>query len=198
MILFIDNYDSFTYNLVDYIGQLHNDVLVVRNDQINVAEIENLKPDGIVISPGPGRPEQAGFSCQIIQTYCHKIPILGVCLGLQAIAQIFGANIVRAPFPVHGKTSIIEHNGQGIFQGMTSPMTAGRYHSLIIERESLPECFTITAESSDHLIMAIAHRKFPLFGVQFHPESVLTPDGMQILRNWIKIADEFKNKIEEV
>ncbi|HPI27599.1 MAG TPA: aminodeoxychorismate/anthranilate synthase component II [Candidatus Marinimicrobia bacterium] len=198
MILFIDNYDSFTYNLVDYIGQLHNDVLVVRNDQINVAEIENLKPDGIVISPGPGRPEQAGFSCQIIQTYCHKIPILGVCLGLQAIAQIFGANIVRAPFPVHGKTSIIEHNGQGIFQGMTSPMTAGRYHSLIIERESLPECFTITAESSDHFIMAIAHRKFPLFGVQFHPESVLTPDGMQILRNWIKIADEFKNKIEEV
>ena len=198
MILFIDNYDSFTYNLVDYIGQLRNDVLVVRNDQINVAEIENLKPDGIVISPGPGRPEQAGFSCQIIQTHCHKIPILGVCLGLQAIAQIFGANIVRAPFPVHGKTSIIEHNGQGIFQGMTSPMTAGRYHSLIIERESLPECFTITAESSDHLIMAIAHRKFPLFGVQFHPESVLTPDGMQILRNWIKIADEFKNKIEEV
>jgi len=198
MILFIDNYDSFTYNLVDYIGQLRNDVLVVRNDQINVAEIENLTPDGIVISPGPGRPEQAGFSCQIIQTYCHKIPILGVCLGLQAIAQIFGANIVRAPFPVHGKTSIIEHNGQGIFQGMTSPMTAGRYHSLIIERESLPECFTITAESSDHFIMAIAHRKFPLFGVQFHPESVLTPDGMQILRNWIKIADEFKNKIEEV
>jgi len=198
MILFIDNYDSFTYNLVDYIGQLHNDVLVVRNDQINVAEIENLKPDGIVISPGPGRPEQAGFSCQIIQTYCHKIPILGVCLGLQAIAQIFGANIVRAPFPVHGKTSIIEHNGQGIFQGMTSPMTAGRYHSLIIERESLPECFTITAESSDHFIMAIAHRKFPLFGVQFHPESVLTPDGMQVLRNWVKIADKFKNNTEEV
>ena len=198
MILFIDNYDSFTYNLVDYIGQLRNDVLVVRNDQINVAEIENLTPDGIVISPGPGRPEQAGFSCQIIQTYCHKIPILGVCLGLQAIAQIFGANIVRAPFPVHGKTSIIEHNGQGIFQGMTSPMTAGRYHSLIIERESLPECFTITAESSDHFIMAIAHRKFPLFGVQFHPESVLTPDGMQVLRNWVKIADKFKNNTEEV
>ena len=198
MILFIDNYDSFTYNLVDYIGQLHNDVLVVRNDQINVAEIENLKPDGIVISPGPGRPEQAGFSCQIIQTYCHKIPILGVCLGLQAIAQIFGANIVRAPFPVHGKTSIIEHNGQGIFQGMTSPMTAGRYHSLIIERESLPECFTITAESSDHFIMAIAHRKFPLFGVQFHPESVLTLNGMQILRNWVKIADKFKNNTEAV
>ncbi|HPC35099.1 MAG TPA: aminodeoxychorismate/anthranilate synthase component II [Candidatus Marinimicrobia bacterium] len=197
MILFIDNYDSFIYNLVDYIGQLRSDVLVARNDQITVNEIENLKPDGIVISPGPGRPEQAGFSCQIIQTYCHKIPILGVCLGLQAIGQVFGAKIVRAPVPVHGKASSIEHNGQGIFRGMASPITAGRYHSLVIERESLPECFTITAESDDHLIMAIAHQKFPLFGVQFHPESVLTPDGMQILRNWVKIADEFKNKIEE-
>lgn len=192
MILFIDNYDSFTYNLVDYIGQMEPDMQVVRNDQIDVAEIDKLKPDGIVISPGPGTPDDAGISCDVINTYYRTIPIFGVCLGFQAIGQVFGADVVRAPGPVHGKTSLIQHNGKGIFQDIQSPMVATRYHSLIIERKSLPDCLTITAESEDQLIMAIEHKEFPVSGVQFHPESILTTDGMTILKNWLESTRIFQ------
>jgi len=194
MILFIDNYDSFTYNLVDYIGQMEADLRVVRNDQIDPAEIKSLQPAGIVISPGPGSPDDAGISCQVIKTCGPTIPILGVCLGFQAIGQVYGGRIVRAPAPVHGKTSVIQHNGQGIFRNIPSPLTAGRYHSLIIERSSLPDCLRIDAESSDHLIMAVSHATFPVCGVQFHPESVMTPEGMNILKNWIESTRKIQNK----
>lgn len=193
MILFLDNYDSFTYNLVDYIGQIEPDLLVIRNDQIDVAEINALNPQGILISPGPGTPDKAGISCAVIKTFHQKIPIFGVCLGFQAIGQVFGAKVIRAPFPVHGKTSLIHHNSRGIFKKIPSPLEAGRYHSLIIERASLPDEFIISAESEDHLIMAIEHQKFPLSGVQFHPESILTPQGIKILRNWLSIVKSYKN-----
>ncbi|MDO9548684.1 MAG: aminodeoxychorismate/anthranilate synthase component II [Candidatus Marinimicrobia bacterium] len=192
MILFIDNYDSFTYNLVDYIGQMEPDMQVVRNDQIDVAEIGKLNPDGIVISPGPGSPDDAGISCDVIKTYHRTVPILGVCLGFQAIGQVFGARIIRAPFPVHGKTSAIQHNCQGLFKGITSPMEATRYHSLIIEHASLSDEFMISAESEHGLIMAIAHKEHPVYGVQFHPESILTRDGMTLLCNWLEIIKEFR------
>ncbi len=192
MILFIDNYDSFTYNLVDYIGQMEANLQVVRNDQIDVAEIDRLKPAGIVISPGPGTPDDAGISLDVIQTYHRIIPIFGVCLGFQAIGQVFGADIIRAPSPVHGKTSLIQHNTKGIFQGIQSPLVATRYHSLMIERKSLPACLSITAESEDRLIMAIEHIEFPVSGVQFHPESILTIDGMMILKNWLESVKIFQ------
>jgi len=194
MILFLDNYDSFTYNLVDYIGQMEPDLLVIRNDQIDVAEINALNPQGILISPGPGTPDKAGISCEVIKAFHQKIPIFGVCLGFQAIGQVFGARVIRAPFPVHGKTSLIHHNGRGIFENISSPLEAARYHSLIIERASLPDEFIITAESEDQLIMAIEHKKFPLSGVQFHPESILTPQGKKILKNWLNITKSYKNK----
>ncbi|MGC9364016.1 MAG: anthranilate synthase component II [Fidelibacterota bacterium] len=193
MILFIDNYDSFTYNLVDYIGQMEPDLQVVRNDQSSAGEILRLHPQGIVISPGPGTPEDAGISATVIRTCYHTIPILGVCLGFQTIGQVFHARIVRAPCPVHGKTSAIDHNRQGLFSGIPSPMSATRYHSLMIERESLPPDFIISATSSDGLIMGIQHRQFPLYGVQFHPESILTPDGMTLLRNWLEITRKFQS-----
>ena len=191
MILFIDNYDSFTYNLVDYIGQMEPALEVIRNDQIAVADLAKLKPVGIVISPGPGNPDDAGISCDVIKTYAKDTPILGVCLGFQAIGQVFGAKVIRASYPVHGKISMITHNGQGIFNNIKSPIEATRYHSLIVERASLPECLTITAETDDHLIMAMKHDKFPVYGVQFHPESILTVPGMQILENWIEIARNY-------
>jgi len=193
MILFIDNYDSFTYNLVDYIGQMETALRVVRNDQIDPAEVGDLKPAGIVISPGPGTPVEAGISCEIISTYGSSVPILGVCLGCQAIGQVYGARIVQAPAPVHGKTSTIWHNGRGIFRDIPVPLTAGRYHSLIIERSSLPDCLQIDAESDDHLIMAVSHVAYPVCGVQFHPESVMTPEGMNILENWIESTRKFRN-----
>jgi anthranilate synthase/aminodeoxychorismate synthase-like glutamine amidotransferase len=193
MILFIDNYDSFTYNLVDYIGQMETALRVVRNDQIDPAEVGDLKPAGIVISPGPGTPVEAGISCEIISTYGSSVPILGVCLGCQAIGQVYGARIVQAPAPVHGKTSTIWHNGRGIFRDIPVPLTAGRYHSLIIERSSLPDCLQIDAESDDHLIMAVSHVAYPVCGVQFHPESVMTPEGMSILENWIESTRKFRN-----
>jgi anthranilate synthase/aminodeoxychorismate synthase-like glutamine amidotransferase len=191
MILFLDNYDSFTYNLVDYIGQLEPDLMVVRNDQIDVAEIAALHPRGILISPGPGTPDKAGISSTLIKAFHSRIPIFGVCLGFQAIGQAFGAKVIRAPFPVHGKTSLIYHNGRGIFKNIPSPLEAARYHSLIIERASLPDEFIITAESEDQLIMAIEHKIFPLSGVQFHPESILTLQGKRILRNWLSITKNF-------
>jgi len=193
MILFLDNYDSFTYNLVDYIGQLEPDLQVIRNDQIDVAKITELNPQGIIISPGPGTPDKAGISCEVIKTFHQKIPIFGVCLGFQAIGQVFGAKVIKAPFPVHGKTSLIHHNGRGIFENIPSPIEAARYHSLILERASLPDEFLITAESEDQLIMAIEHQKFPLSGVQFHPESILTPQGMKILKNWLNITKNYRN-----
>jgi len=193
MILFLDNYDSFTYNLVDYIGQLEPDLQVIRNDQIDVAKITELNPQGIIISPGPGTPDKAGISCEVIKTFHQKIPIFGVCLGFQAIGQVFGAKVIKAPFPVHGKTSLIHHNGRGIFENIPSPIEAARYHSLILERASLPDEFLITAESEDQLIMAIEHQKFPLSGVQFHPESILTPQGMKILKNWLNITKNHRN-----
>jgi len=193
MILFLDNYDSFTYNLVDYIGQLEPDLQVIRNDQIDVAKITELNPQGIIISPGPGTPDKAGISCEVIKTFHQKIPIFGVCLGFQAIGQVCGAKVIRAPFPVHGKTSLIHHNGRGIFENIPSPIEAARYHSLILERASLPDEFLITATSEDQLIMAIEHQKFPLCGVQFHPESILTPQGKEILMNWLNITKSHKN-----
>jgi len=193
MILFLDNYDSFTYNLVDYIGQMEPDLRVIRNDQIDVAKITELNPQGIIISPGPGTPENAGISCTVIKTFHQKIPIFGVCLGFQAIGHVFGAKVIRAPFPVHGKTSLIYHNGRGIFEDLSSPLEAARYHSLILERASLPDEFLITATSEDQLIMAIEHQKFPLSGVQFHPESILTPQGMKILKNWLNITKNHRN-----
>ncbi|MCK9243866.1 MAG: aminodeoxychorismate/anthranilate synthase component II [Candidatus Marinimicrobia bacterium] len=196
MILFIDNYDSFTYNLVDYFGQMTNDLKVVRNDQIDPREIGNLNPDGIVISPGPGSPDDAGISCEVIRISQRRFPIFGVCLGYQAIAQVFGAKVVRAPFPVHGKTAVIQHTVKGIFENIQSPLIAARYHSLIVERASLPDCFTVEAESADHLVMAIAHKEFPIWGVQFHPESILTPDGMQILRNWLELTEIYKRQTQ--
>lgn len=192
MILFIDNYDSFTYNLVDYIGQMEADLHVIRNDQIAVGEIARLRPQGIVISPGPGTPNHAGISGALIRTYYRTIPILGVCLGFQAIGQVFGARIVRAPVPVHGKTSTIRHNGLGLFYGISSPMQVARYHSLMIEQASLPDAFIISAESDDGLIMGLQHKQFPLYGVQFHPESILTPDGMTLLRNWLEITRRYQ------
>jgi anthranilate synthase/aminodeoxychorismate synthase-like glutamine amidotransferase len=194
MILFIDNYDSFTYILVDVFGQLTSDLQVVRNDKIQLTDIEKMQPQGIVISPGPGTPDDAGISCAVIEKYHRCIPILGVCLGHQCIGQVFGAEIIRGPQPVHGKTSAIYHNQGGIFEGIPSPFEATRYHSLIIKRNTNPAILEITAETGDRIIMAIQHREFPLTGVQFHPESILTSPGKKLIQNWIKQSQiHYKN-----
>ncbi len=197
MILFIDNYDSFIYNLVDYIGRMKLDVKVVRNDEIQLSEITILKPAGIIISPGPGTPSDAGISCALIREYYQSIPIFGVCLGYQAIGQVFGANIIRASYPVHGKTSNILHDGRGVFKGIASPMIGARYHSLIIKRASLPDCLEITAETEDGLIMGIAHREFPICGVQFHPESILTTDGIKLMTNWVEMIKQYNLSLDQ-
>jgi len=186
MILFIDNYDSFTYNLVDLLGQLNPHLIVVRNDHVTLSEIQSLNPSGIVISPGPGTPDDAGISCRVIETFCHQIPIVGVCLGHQCIAQVFGGKIVRAPEPVHGKTSHIFHQQEGLFRNIQSPFPATRYHSLIVEKNSLPASLKATAFTEDGIIMALKHQTFPLYGVQFHPESILTTEGPRILKNWLE------------
>jgi anthranilate synthase/aminodeoxychorismate synthase-like glutamine amidotransferase len=185
MILMIDNYDSFTYNLVQYLGELGQKLLVFRNDAITISQIKKLKPSHIVISPGPGRPNEAGISEEIIAEFSGKIPILGVCLGHQAIGEVFGAKIVRAKRLMHGKTSMIYHNGKTIFKGIPNPFEATRYHSLIVERESLPDCLEIIAETKEKEIMGIKHKKYPVWGVQFHPESILTKVGKDILRNFL-------------
>ncbi|NES06737.1 MAG: aminodeoxychorismate/anthranilate synthase component II [Okeania sp. SIO2F4] len=192
MIIVIDNYDSFTYNLVQYLGELGTElavaanVKVYRNDKISVAEIRQLKPDGVVISPGPGRPEDAGISQSLIQELGESLPILGVCLGHQSIGQVFGGKIVAAPELMHGKTSEIYHNQLGIFQGLDNPITATRYHSLVIERESCPEVLEITGWVEDGTIMGVRHRNYPhIQGVQFHPESILTNSGKSLLRNFL-------------
>ena len=187
MILLLDNYDSFTYNLAQYLGELGCTVEVHRNDKISVEHIAQRKPERIVISPGPRTPQEAGVSVELVQKLAGKIPILGVCLGHQAIGAAFGGNIVRAPKLFHGKTSQIEHDGKGIFRDLPNPFVATRYHSLIVERKSLPKELVVTAETNDGIIMGVRHRQYPLEGVQFHPESVLTESGKQLLRNFLAL-----------
>jgi len=187
MLLVIDNYDSFTYNLVQLFGELKGDPLVRRNDEISLDDIKKLKPERICISPGPGRPENAGISAEVIQELGPSTPILGVCLGHQCIAQVFGGEIVRAEKLMHGKTSTIRHNRQNIFQNVAQPLEATRYHSLIVRRESLPDCLDITAETDAGEIMGLRHREFPLHGVQFHPESILTSEGRKLLANFLRM-----------
>ncbi|MDH7482795.1 MAG: aminodeoxychorismate/anthranilate synthase component II [Armatimonadota bacterium] len=185
MILMIDNYDSFTYNLVQYLGEMGEELKVFRNDKITIEEIEHLKPDKIVISPGPCSPKEAGISVETIKHFAGKVPILGVCLGHQSIGYAFGGDIVRAERLMHGKTSMIYHDGKGIFKDVPSPFRATRYHSLIIKRETLPSCLEISAETDIGEIMGVRHREFIIEGVQFHPESILTEHGKELLRNFI-------------
>ncbi len=187
MILVIDNYDSFTYNLVQYLGELGADPQVVRNDQTTVEAIEVQAPDRIVISPGPKTPSEAGICLDVITAFAGKIPILGVCLGHQAIGQAFGGDVIRAPQLMHGKTSAIEHDGRTIFAGLPNPFPATRYHSLIVKRETLPDCLEVSACTYDGLIMGLRHKKMKVEGVQFHPESVLTNAGKQLLANFLQL-----------
>src|SRR4030042_137103 len=187
MILMIDNYDSFTYNLVQYFGELGQNIRVFRNDKITLQQIKRLNPDKMVISPGPGRPENAGISCAVIKEVAGKIPILGVCLGHQAIGYVYRGKIIGAKKLMHGKTSRIYHNKQTIFKGIPNPFEATRYHSLIVEKKSLPECLDIIAWTREGEIMGLKHKKFPLWGVQFHPESILTKKGKDILANFLKV-----------
>jgi len=191
MMLMIDNYDSFTYNLVQYLGELGADVQVHRNDQITLQEIENLKPERIMISPGPCTPNEAGVSMEAIKKFAGKLPILGVCLGHQSIGQVFGGKIIHAKEIMHGKTSMIHHNNKGVFSGLTNPYEATRYHSLVIEKESLPDCLEMTAwteneDGSIDEIMGVRHKEFAIEGVQFHPESILTRHGHDLLKNFLK------------
>ncbi|MEH2464657.1 anthranilate synthase component II [Nostoc sp.] len=193
MIIVIDNYDSFTYNLVQYLGELAaefsvaDDIKVFRNDRISIDEIQALKPEAVVISPGPGRPEDAGISLELIEQLGQELPILGVCLGHQSIGQVFGGKIISAPELMHGKTSQVSHTGVGVFRGLENPLTATRYHSLVIERETCPDVLEITAWVEDNTIMGVRHRNYPhIQGVQFHPESVLTSSGKQLLRNFLE------------
>ncbi|MEK5257728.1 aminodeoxychorismate/anthranilate synthase component II [Paenibacillus sp. SEL3] len=186
MILVIDNYDSFTYNLVQYLGELGEEVIVKRNDEIDVKGIEELAPEHILISPGPCTPNEAGISLDVISHFKGRIPIFGVCLGHQAIGQAFGGKVIRAERLMHGKTSPILHHNTSVFEGLPSPFTATRYHSLLVERESLPECLEITAETAEGEIMGLRHKEFAVEGVQFHPESIITDYGHQLLRNFLK------------
>jgi anthranilate synthase component 2 len=186
MLLMIDNYDSFTYNLVQYLGELGEDVRVFRNDEITLEEVGRLNPAKIVISPGPCTPNEAGVSVPLIRGFAGRIPILGVCLGHQSIGQAYGGSIVHARTLMHGKTSLIRHDGKGVFRGLPNPFTATRYHSLVIARESLPECLEVTAWTDDGEIMAVRHRSLPVEGVQFHPESILTEHGHDLLANFLK------------
>jgi anthranilate synthase/aminodeoxychorismate synthase-like glutamine amidotransferase len=187
MLLVIDNYDSFTYNLVQYFGELGAQIKVVRNDALSIAEVRALAPERICISPGPCTPNEAGISCAVIEQLGSRIPILGVCLGHQSIGQVYGGEVVRADRLMHGKTSPILHNGQSVFAGLPSPFTATRYHSLIVRRESLPECLEITAWTEEGEIMGLRHKQHPVHGVQFHPESILTQEGKKLLGNFLTI-----------
>ena len=192
MVFVLDNYDSFTYNLVQYLGELGADVEVRRNDQVSVGEIEVLRPERIVISPGPCTPQEAGVSIDLIRHFAGKVPLLGVCLGHQAIGAAFGGQVVRAKNLMHGKTSPVEHDGKTIFRGLNSPMTATRYHSLIVAEDDLPEELEVSAWTSDkdgtRVIMGLRHRKFPVEGVQFHPESVLTEEGKKLVKNFLSVG----------
>ncbi|MGQ9570686.1 MAG: anthranilate synthase component II [Thermodesulfovibrionales bacterium] len=187
MLLMIDNYDSFTYNLVQYFGELGEYIKVFRNDKITIQEIERLRPERIVISPGPCTPKEAGISVELIRHFAGKVPILGVCLGHQSIGAAFGGEIIRAPRLMHGKTSMIFHDGKTIFEGLPKPFEATRYHSLVIKRESLPDCLEITAWTDMDEIMGVRHKKFIVEGVQFHPESILTKVGKDLLRNFLRL-----------
>ena len=185
MILMIDNYDSFTYNLVQYLGEMGEELQIYRNDKITVQEIEALKPDRIVVSPGPCSPKEAGISVDVIKHFTGKVPILGVCLGHQSIGYAFGGNIIRADRLMHGKTSMIQHDGKGVFSELPNPFEATRYHSLVIERASMPSCLEISAETDIGEIMGVRHKEFAVEGVQFHPESILTQNGKHLLRNFL-------------
>lgn len=185
MILMIDNYDSFTYNLVQYLGEMGQEVQVFRNDQLTIPQIAAMKPGYIVISPGPCTPQKAGISLDVISHFAGHIPILGVCLGHQAIGQAFGGEVVRAGRLMHGKTSVIYHDGKGLFQGVKNPLTATRYHSLVVKRETLPACLEITAETDQGELMGIRHKQYAIEGVQFHPESILTEQGREMLHNFL-------------
>jgi anthranilate synthase component 2 len=188
MVFVLDNYDSFTYNLVQYLGELGAAITVRRNDQVTIAGITAMKPTHVVVSPGPGRPEDAGLTLEVIRHFGESIPVLGVCLGHQAIGAVFGGRVVRAPVPVHGKTAVIEHDGRGIFGGLTAPFVAGRYHSLVVAEEGLPADLEISARTRDEgIIMGLRHRARPIHGVQFHPESVLTGAGRQVLKNFLEL-----------
>jgi len=188
MLLLVDNYDSFTYNLYQYLGELGADTRVVRNDEIGVEEALALRPEGIVISPGPGTPDQAGISLELIRRAAGRVPVLGVCLGHQALGQAFGGRVVRAPVLMHGKTSPIHHDGRTVFAGLPDPFTATRYHSLIVDRDSVPDCLEVSAWTVGGIIMGLRHRTFPLEGVQFHPESILTAAGKDLLRNFLEMS----------
>jgi anthranilate synthase/aminodeoxychorismate synthase-like glutamine amidotransferase len=185
MLLLIDNYDSFTYNLYQYLSELGATVEVRRNDEITLGEIETMRPEQIVISPGPCTPNEAGLSCQIVATFGLRIPTLGVCLGHQVIGQVYGGRVIRAPEPMHGKTSLMHHDGQGVFHNLPQPFEANRYHSLIVESATLPHELEVTARTADGLIMGLRHRSYPVEGVQFHPESIMTPVGKDLLRNFL-------------
>jgi anthranilate synthase/aminodeoxychorismate synthase-like glutamine amidotransferase len=187
MLLVLDNYDSFTYNLVQYFGELGAELVVKRNDEITIEEITAMKPERICISPGPCTPREAGISCEVIRAFGATTPILGVCLGHQCIGDVFGGEVVRADRLMHGKTSPILHDGKGVFAGLPSPFEATRYHSLIVRRDSVPEVLEITAETAEKEIMGLRHREYPVHGVQFHPESILTPEGKRLLKNFLEM-----------
>jgi anthranilate synthase component II len=188
MILLLDNYDSFTYNLYQYLGELGAGVTVVRNDEMSAGDVLGLQPQAVVISPGPGTPDQAGVSLDLIRRCAGRIPLLGVCLGHQALGQAFGGAVVRAPKLMHGKTSEIHHDGCSLFSGLPQPFTATRYHSLVVDRASVPDCLEVSAWTDDGVVMGLRHREFPLEGVQFHPESILTKSGKDLLRNFLRTA----------
>jgi len=186
VILLIDNYDSFTFNLAQYLGELGHGPVVRRNDEVTISEIESMRPERIVISPGPGRPEDAGVTIEVIRRFGSRVPVLGVCLGHQAIGHAFGGDVIRAPILMHGKTSTIEHDGRGVFSGVAQPFVAGRYHSLIVANPP-PEPLEVSARTDEGIIMGLRHREWPIHGVQFHPESVLTGEGRKILRNFLEL-----------
>ncbi len=198
MILMIDNYDSFTYNLVQYLSEMKEEVQTHRNDAIGINDVYDLRPDMLVISPGPCTPDDAGISVELIRKFQGKIPLLGVCLGHQAIGQAFGAEVIRAQRPVHGKTSLITHNGKTIYRGLKNPLTVCRYHSLILNPPSVPPCLEVTSWTAEGEIMGIRHRHYLVEGVQFHPEAILTEGGKQLLRNFVQIARAFNNDLREL
>jgi anthranilate synthase/aminodeoxychorismate synthase-like glutamine amidotransferase len=188
MILMIDNYDSFTFNIVQYLGQMGEDVRVYRNDKISIDEIKKFNPQAIFLSPGPCSPREAGITVDVIKEFHETVPIMGICLGHQSIGFAFGGEVVRADRIMHGKTSVINHDGKTIFSGLPNPFTAGRYHSLLVRSETLPDCLEVSAQTDEGEIMGLRHKKYPVEGIQFHPESVLTPQGKRIIRNFLKIT----------
>jgi len=190
-ILVIDNFDSFVYNLVQYLGELGAEPVVIRNNEMSVHDVVALQPDGVLLSPGPGRPEDAGILCDAIREFAGRVPVFGVCLGHQAIGQVYGGNVVRAPELLHGKTSPIHHSNEGVFAGLPNPMPATRYHSLIIERETLPETLNVTAQTESGMIMGVRHRELDIEGVQFHPESILTTSGHDMIGNFVQRVAAF-------